>query len=291
MPLNNIIIMENSLNRLTSKDYWNETWSGVKLPAIVERDESNAVIGDGIDAAVIDIFDRFFPRDSKVTVLELGGAPGRFLAYCACRYGCSVHSLDYSDIGCKVTIENFRQLNLPVTVYQQDIFDTSKPIGQFDVVFSLGLIEHFEDTKQIIERHWQMVKPGGLLILGVPHFVHVFWPVLEIVAPNVTRGHNRDALVLEKWSTWETSLQMKAVYKAYLGGFDPMFIRSMIKEERSCYKASRPILSNSLEFGLRCLGAVRRRARQVFPRLDFLDRINGSWASSYAIGVYQRMTR
>jgi hypothetical protein len=41
---------------------------------------------------------------------------------------------------------------------------------QSDIVFSIGLIEHFsiEDTRKAILAHLDALKPGGLLILGFP---------------------------------------------------------------------------------------------------------------------------
>jgi trans-aconitate methyltransferase len=43
-----------------------------------------------------------------------------------------------------------------------------EPATCFDLVYSCGFVEHFQDYPAVIERHWQCVAPGGLLVLTVP---------------------------------------------------------------------------------------------------------------------------
>jgi len=42
--------------------------------------------------------------------------------------------------------------------------------AEADVVFSVGLIEHFdpEDTRKAVHAHFDVLRPGGLLILSFP---------------------------------------------------------------------------------------------------------------------------
>ena len=51
----------------------------------------------------------------------------------------------------------------------QDILDPSLKV-ECDVVFSVGLIEHFsvENTRKAILSHFDVLKKGGILILGFP---------------------------------------------------------------------------------------------------------------------------
>ena len=105
-------------DRLTSKEYWNQYWSHVKLPSVASRE-----LHDAITSAVLDIFDRFFPGTAGAKALESGGAPGQFLAYGVGEYGWEAHALDYSDVGCRMTVENFQKLGLPVVVHNEDLFN------------------------------------------------------------------------------------------------------------------------------------------------------------------------
>jgi SAM-dependent methyltransferase len=42
--------------------------------------------------------------------------------------------------------------------------------NSFDLAISNGLIEHFEDTKDIIARHIDFLKPDGILFISLPNF-------------------------------------------------------------------------------------------------------------------------
>lgn len=48
---------------------------------------------------------------------------------------------------------------------------------RFDVVWSQGLIEHFEDSTAVAREHYRMLAPGGAALLSVPYTYsyHNFW--------------------------------------------------------------------------------------------------------------------
>ena len=63
--------------------------------------------------------------------------------------------------------------------------DEGTDLPTYDVVYSLGLIEHFVDRVSIVERHVRLARPGGLLILGVPNFRGLTGWFLRTFAPSV----------------------------------------------------------------------------------------------------------
>jgi len=56
-----------------------------------------------------------------------------------------------------------------IHIVETDLFNYT-PQEQFDLVLSCGLIEHFNDTADIINRHIAFVKPGGTLFITLPNF-------------------------------------------------------------------------------------------------------------------------
>ncbi|MCY1533100.1 hypothetical protein D9M68_684110 [compost metagenome] len=56
-----------------------------------------------------------------------------------------------------------------ITIIETDLFKYT-PEQQYDLVLSCGLIEHFNDTADIIKRHSAFVKPGGTLFITLPNF-------------------------------------------------------------------------------------------------------------------------
>ena len=41
--------------------------------------------------------------------------------------------------------------------------------GSFDVIYSMGTIEHFDETEQAVQEMARVLKPGGRAIIGVPN--------------------------------------------------------------------------------------------------------------------------
>ncbi len=62
------------------------------------------------------------------------------------------------------------QLGIPGQIVQADMFHPpAEHLGQYDFVFSNGLVEHFTDTAGAIAACAAFLKPGGLMITLVPN--------------------------------------------------------------------------------------------------------------------------
>jgi 2-polyprenyl-3-methyl-5-hydroxy-6-metoxy-1,4-benzoquinol methylase len=266
--------------KLTERAYWDAHWRSLSLPVAHTLENSS-----GEARAILEAIEEATCGRPPRSVLEIGGAPGGFLAYFADRYGAEIHAVDYSEVGCRATEENFRLLGVPVHVHCRDLFSIDEQFPRFDLVYSLGFIEHFADTESVVRAHRALLNPNGLLILGVPHFVWAFWSLLQLFAPQVTQGHNRNALSLEQWTRFEHSLGLTPVLKRYLGGFKPRLMRSVIDEEIESGGGRFRPLGRLLSFGLRGLASAQRRLAKVFPGFR-LPSIEGKFWSAYALAAY-----
>ncbi len=49
--------------------------------------------------------------------------------------------------------------------------------NEFDVVWSQGLMEHFDDPVKVASEHYKAVKPGGIALLSIPYrySYHTLW--------------------------------------------------------------------------------------------------------------------
>jgi 2-polyprenyl-3-methyl-5-hydroxy-6-metoxy-1,4-benzoquinol methylase len=110
---------------------------------------------------------RIHPGDR---VLEIGCAPGKLLAWVAARCQAEVSGLDYSPRGLAAAERLFAALNLSADFRCEDLRTTTFPDASFDVVFSVGVIEHFEDPQDVVARHLRLVKPGGVALMTVPNY-------------------------------------------------------------------------------------------------------------------------
>ena len=192
------------IDRLTDKEYWDNRWKRVRDPKEIRRDTKQAV-----NKELIKIFDKYLPHQTGLTILEIGGAPGQFLAYLAKEFGYSAHAIDYSTIGCEKMREAFESANLDVTIYNRDIFDDLSDLPRFDIVFSMGFIEHFSDLDSIFGKHVELLKNHGILMLGVPNYRGISQAVLKRLALQLLSTHNLDAMDIKRWDFLSKNMGLK----------------------------------------------------------------------------------
>ena len=106
------------------------------------------------------------PTDRNAYCLEIGVCPGYMLYYLAKKHGYRCTGVDLSP---RIfdTADAFLARGIPIDIARTDFLDWHAK-RRFDLVFSCGFIEHFRNYREVIEKHWQFVRPGGLLLLTVP---------------------------------------------------------------------------------------------------------------------------
>lgn len=123
-------------------------------------------------------FDRikesFVGENAPGSALEIGVYPGKMLLFLAENTGMECHGIDFDDqINNLISHERFEENN--VSLVHDDLF-TWNPGRTFDFVYSHGFIEHFTSPRKVVEKHWELVSPGGLLLLSVPaHTLAQYW--------------------------------------------------------------------------------------------------------------------
>lgn len=105
------------------------------------------------------------------TAIELGGFPGYYAVFLKKYFKLDVTLLDYF-VHQPVTNALLQANELKesdIHIIETDLFN-HKEVQQYDLVLSCGLIEHFNDTDDIIQRHIHFLKPGGTLLITLPNF-------------------------------------------------------------------------------------------------------------------------
>lgn len=112
---------------------------------------------------------RHLPRRDDWTVFEVGCVPGGFLVYFHKEFGYQLAGLDY--VPQLELVQATLAMNgcPPAALVQADFFSYT-PEHTYDVVYSGGFIEHFEDYMPAVRNHVKLVRPGGYLLLSVPNF-------------------------------------------------------------------------------------------------------------------------
>lgn len=95
-------------------------------------------------------------------ILEAGAGAGRFTEILL-KHGAVVHSFDYSN-AVEANAEN-NGGHPELTLIQADIRKIPFPRASYDYVVCLGVLQHTPDPEESIRCLWEMVKPGGVLVI------------------------------------------------------------------------------------------------------------------------------
>ncbi len=253
--------------RLTTRQDWDEYLNKVELPAEIKKEGKNLFLNE-----ILNVFDRYLSRNEKLSILEIGGAPGQYLVYMARNFGYKIHALDYSAYGCERTKKNFELLGLDGAVYQRDLFSDLSDLPRFDIVYSLGFMEHFEDLEKVIEKHLELLKPGGILLIGTPNFLGVNRMMFKRLAPEILAKHNLASMDVNNWLKFENKFRLRPVFKGYVGGFEP-----------GIYWFENKTFINKVMYYF-----IMRFKLVITDVFKFLRKYNSRYWSGYAIGIYEK---
>lgn len=144
-------------NRITDQKHWDKYWDNYQYDKIPEKV----------------VFKKYIPQLVKgKSFIEIGGFPGLFSAYF---YKHGVHDVTLLDFYLNSDIvRNFERINsLPnnsIKCIHVDFF-AFKSERKYDIVFSSGFVEHFEDTADVVSRHVDLLSENGQLLILIPNFL------------------------------------------------------------------------------------------------------------------------
>ena len=261
--------MRNS-SSLTEHTFWDSFWEDIKVPITPDQDFSfdrclTKALHEVLDTAV----DLRNPN-ARSTVLEIGAAPGKWLSiFPQDLY--EVSGIEYSDRGMQALQANLKTLNIKPRVLIYGDFFALEPEPSYDIVMSLGFIEHFNDPLMVVKRHIEWLKPGGLLILGVPNFTGLHGFAQLVLDKRILDIHN--TLIMNKafFHSLQNSLSIEMNSFQYLGSFEPSL--PMTYERK-----------NLLNFMPKAI----LRVAAIVRRLQLWDGINSPLTSSYILATYTK---
>ncbi len=148
-------------NELTTQAFWKNYWESKEN--LVFEVEKKYELGD--------LVEKILAGKNIKSAIEIGGFPGYYAILLKKHYQINATLLDYfihPEIINNLLAKNGLK-NDDIGIIQADLFNYS-PEKKYDLVLSCGLIEHFEDTKDIISRHVQFLDGNGTLFITLPNF-------------------------------------------------------------------------------------------------------------------------
>jgi SAM-dependent methyltransferase len=195
---------------LTDRSFWKAFWESRK--GLIFYIKPNYVFGN--------ILAGLIKQKNIKTTIELGGFPGYYATYLKKYEHLDTTLFDYyihQDLINQLLEKNGLKPG-DINIIEADLFkyQTDK---LYDMVLSFGLIEHFSDTKAIIETHLQFLKPGGVLFITLPNFKSVNgWVQRKFDKENYDK-HNIDSMDLQLLTESCKQLGLKEVEAYYHGRF------------------------------------------------------------------------
>ena len=171
-----------------------------------------------------DRFDGHLPAGTGLRALEVGGTPGQYLAYMHRRFGYTVTCLDYSPEGCLKARENFHLLGIDGEVVVGDLFDRDLVLEPYDVVYSLGLVEHFSDLETVVRHHLRFLRPGEPCCSELRTSEASTRSFLTAWHPKSSQHCEATSMDLSRWPRVELALALEVVYRGYLGGLSLAYL-------------------------------------------------------------------
>lgn len=200
------------------KAFWEEKWGNSALIYFQGIDKYLAV-----NKKFNSLFKKFLKKDENTKILEIGCAGGKKLIYFAKEFNYKIHGVDYSEEGIKTALENLELADVSGNLICEDIFRSNLNKEYFDVVYSMGLIEHFENPEDIIDIHIQLLKNRGILILTMPNFrYNLYFCIRKMLGMDkeLLNNHNLELMDKEKFKEILIHKNLKFLYLDYFGPID-----------------------------------------------------------------------
>lgn len=212
--------------------------------------------------------------------IEIGCSPGGFLTLFG-ELGYTLHGIDF-DPRIQTELPRWlRERNFKPGRFAVGDFTTHPFPMSYDVVYSLGFIEHFTNWVDIVAKHTELVKQGGRLLIGTPNYAGIVQRVLhKLLEEKNYKTHVTASMNPALWKQILEGAGFEVRFAGTVGSFD-LWTRGteelprIIQEFAWMIDALRPTLAGLEETrsfaSSSYLGIVGRRTSADSPA-ELLDR-------------------
>jgi trans-aconitate methyltransferase len=202
------------MDNYTDKKFWIEYWESKTelLQPVPYR------------CYLSDVLQKINRLNKPKTALEIGGFPGFYTVYLSKYFHIQSSILDWvihKPIIEKLSVINGLDVN-NIESIEADLFSYS-PQKKYDLVFSNGFIEHFEDTQKVIAKHVDFLEDNGTLFIAIPNFVSINGWFQKVFDPENYAIHNIKCMDIKLLKTVCNNLNLNNIKVSYYGYFSIWF--------------------------------------------------------------------
>lgn len=145
------------------KKYWDSVWES--LPPIRKYDGPAAFEQHSV-------LYPYLSFHGGGEAFEVGCVPGNGMVYLNKEFGYQVSGIDYSN-----KLEYVRENLLLNGVKKAELINADflkfTPDKKYDLVYSGGFVEHFDEYEEVVRKHAELAKSGGIVVIAVPNLTHI----------------------------------------------------------------------------------------------------------------------
>lgn len=204
------------MKNIVKQEVWDESYQNFKFH--IENDRCSNKFKE--------IYNMYLKNERLTNCFELGCFPWRYLAYI-----CKLWNLEanWADITSQLNdsfVERLNSNKIKVwKVVKSDVFDYIDELCKngtcFDLVYSLGFIEHFTDFLNVIDYHIKIAKKKGFIYITTPNFAWWYQKFMHsrLDKPNYD-NHIIESMDPKKWAHFLEQKNCKVIEYWYFWNFD-----------------------------------------------------------------------
>lgn len=152
------------------------------------------------------------------SIFEIGCFPCNSVTQLAKHFHATPFGLDFIEkVG---EIEKEVQKIWPQALFWNEDFENFETNRKFDLVFSLGFIEHFDKWELVLNKHISLVGENGYLLISIPNLTNLRRLFMYIFDNENLKKHTRKYPTVLKMKQHLSSCGLKHLSSGYFGNPD-----------------------------------------------------------------------
>jgi SAM-dependent methyltransferase len=222
-------------------------------------------------------------KDKNYSIIELGcGGSASFNNLIKKYKNLKLFGLEKSLSGCKLALE-YCEESSNLNIICGDVIKPPFKHSSFNIVFSIGLIEHFANPYEVLKKHYEILKSDGILICVIPNLIGLqgkFFNFLD--RKNLEKNNNwiygMRYITPNDLRRWLKELDCKKIIVKPIGGIHPF----LMLESYSSKKRLREIKIEKILYQILFFLPL------VILNIPFIFRLNSVTFSPFIVAICKK---
>jgi len=161
-------------------------------PAEIARHPLLPEVGRIRDRRILELFDRYGGLARGSRLLEIGCGRSRWLPFLAKERGVEASGVDIEPYAAELARANLLGCGVAGEILCRDAFvlrQNEDLLERFDLVYSMGVMEHFDDVVDRLAVLARYLRPGGRILTTVPNLHGVNWALQRLADRETLEMH------------------------------------------------------------------------------------------------------